>query len=179
MARRSNKREIMRNVGEIIKGIAEECKELSKYAMTAHGVNDKSGVDTLTNSDIYNSIDVKYDDDGVITILVDDYIDYIQGGRRPNAKFPWKLALEVLAEWCQKRLGKSDNTTIYFVWKSIIENGIKPRPIFETLDGLWTSPSNTKDIVMEDLTDKYWDKWSSDIFNAVTEDLEYEMSKKE
>ena len=174
------KGQILKNVQEVIRGIAEECKMLSKAAMTAHGINEKEGVDTLTNSNIYNSIDVKYDlDNAVITILVDDYIDYIQGGRAPNKPFPWEIALDVLAKWCQKRGLPSDNTTIYFIRKSIIEKGIKPRPVFEILDNLWTSPSSTEDVVMEDLTDEYWDDWSEEIFNAVTEDLDYEFNNKE
>ncbi len=169
----ARKAEILKNVSEIIKGIAEECKMISKAAITAHGFNDKAQKDTLTNSNLYDDLDVKYDmDSEMITILVNPYIDYIQGGREPNKPFPWKLAVEVLAEWCQRKLGASDNTTIYFVWKSIVEKGIKPRPIFDIPDDLWTSPNNTNDLVMEDLTDEYWDDWADEIFEAVTMSLD-------
>lgn len=165
----ASKAEILKNVEEIVRGIAEECKMISKAAITAHGINDKVGSDTLTDSNLYDDLDVKYDmDSEMITILVNPYIDYIQGGRAPNKPFPWKLAIEVLAEWCQRKLGASDNTTIYFVWKSIVEKGIKPRPIFDMPDNLWTSPSNANDLVMEDLTDEYWDDWADEIFEAAT-----------
>lgn len=164
----NSKAEILRNVSEIVKAIADECKMISKYAITAHGINDKVGSDTLTDSNLYRDLGVKYDENGVITILVNDYIDYIQGGRAPGKPFPWKLAVEVLAEWCQRKLGASDNSTIYFVWKSIVEKGIKPRPIFDIPDNLWTSPSNANELVMEDLTDEYWDDWADEIFEAVT-----------
>lgn len=157
----ARKAEILKNVSEIVKGIAEECKMISKAAITAHGINDKVGSD--------KDLEVIYDMDAeMITILVNPYIDYIQGGRAPNKPFPWKLAVEVLADWCQRKLNKSDNTTIYFVWKSIVEKGIKPRPIFDIPDNLWTSPSNTNDLVMEDLTDEYWDDWADEIFEAAT-----------
>ena len=146
---------------------------LSKAAITAHGVNDKVGSDTLSDSNLYDSLDVTFDmDNEMIIILVNDYIDFIQGGRAPNKPFPWKLAVEVLAEWCQRKLGASDNTTIYFVWKSIIEKGIKPRPIFDIPEDLWTSPINTKGLVMEDLTDEYWDDWADEIFEAATMSLD-------
>lgn len=165
----ARKAEVYKNVEEIIRGIAEECKMISKTAITAHGFNDKAKKDTLTDSNLYDDLDVKYDmANEAISILVNDYIDYIQGGRTPNKPFPWKLAIEVLAEWCQRKLGASDNTTIYFVWKSIVENGIKPRPIFDIPDNLWTSPSNANDLVMEDLTDEYWDDWADEIFEAAT-----------
>lgn len=169
----ARKTEILKNVEEIIKGIAEECKMISKAAITAHGMNDKvNGQDTLTNSNLYDDLEVKYDmDNEAISILVNDYIDYIQGGRKPNKPFPWKLAIEVLAEWCQRKLGASDNTTIYFVWKSIVEKGIKPRPIFDLPENLWTSPANPNDLVM-DLIDDYWDDWADEIFEAATMSLD-------
>lgn len=172
------KAQILKNVAEILKGIAEECKAMSRYAMSQHGINDKVGSDTLTNSNIYNSIEVKVDtNNALITILVDGYIDYIQGGRRPNKPFPWHIALEVLADWCQSKGLPSDNTTIYFIRKSIIEKGISPRPVFEIIEG--TSPSNPNDVVMEDLADKYWDDWADQIFEAITEGIDYEFQKKE
>lgn len=178
------KAQILSNVAEILKGIAEECKAMSRYAMTQHGINDKVGSDTLTNSNIYNSIEVKVDtNNALITILVDGYIDYIQGGRKPNKPFPWKLAwgtIEhpgVLVEWASKKGLPTDNTTIYFIWKSIIEKGISPRPVFEIIEG--TSPSNPNDVVMEDLVDKYWDDWADQIFEAITEGIDYEFQNKE
>lgn len=168
----ARKAEIMKNIGEIIKGIAEECKMISKAAITAHGYNDKVGSDTLTNSNLYKDLDVTSDtENGVITIIVNGYIDYIQGGRAPNKPFPWKLAIEVLAEWCERKLHKSDNTTIYFVWKSIVEKGIKPRPIFDLPENLWTSPSKSNELVM-DLIDDYWDDWADEIFEAATMSLD-------
>ena len=168
----NRKAEILKNISEIIKGIAEECKMISKAAITAHGFNDKVGSDTLTDSNLYKDLEVTSDaENGVITIIVNDYIDYIQGGREPNKPFPWKLAVEVLAEWCERKLHKSDNTTIYFVWKSIVEKGIKPRPIFDLPENLWTSPANPNDLVM-DLIDDYWDDWADEIFEAATMSLD-------
>ena len=119
----ARKAEILKNVEEIVRGIAEECKMISKAAITAHGMNDKvSGQDTLTDSNLYDDLAVRYDmDSEMITILVNPYIKYIQEGKKPNEPFPWKLAVEVLADWCQRKLGTSDNTTIYFVWKNIKE----------------------------------------------------------
>lgn len=173
----NRKEEVYKNVEQIVRGIAEECKMLSKAAITAHGFNDKVGSDTLTDSNLYEDLGVKYDmENELITILVNPYIDYIQGGRRPSTEenpnpFPWKLAVEVLADWCQRKLGASDNTTIYFVRKSILEKGIKPRPIFDMPEDLWTSPANSNDLVM-DMIDDYWDDWADEIFEAATMSLD-------
>lgn len=168
----NRKEEVYKNVEQVVRGIAEECKMLSKAAITAHGFNDKVGSDTLTDSNLYEDLGVKYDmEKELISILVNPYIDYIQGGRAPNKPFPWKLAVEVLADWCQRKLGASDNTTIYFVRKSIIEKGIKPRPIFDMPENLWTSPANSNDLVM-DMVDDYWDDWADEIFEAATLSLD-------
>ena len=174
----NRKEEVYKNVEQIVKGIAEECNMLSKAAITAHGFNDKVGQDTLTDSNLYDDLNVKYDmDNELITIFVNSYIDYIQGGRAPNKPFPWKLAwgtIEhpgVLVEWASKKGLPTDNTTIYFVWKSIIEKGIKPRPIFDMPENLWTSPANSNDLVM-DMIDDYWNDWADEIFEAATMSLD-------
>ena len=172
-----SKTEILKNVKEILNGIAEECKMLTKSSMTAHGVNDKVGTDTLTSSNLYDSIEVNSTEDGLIEIMVNDYIKYVEGGRTPNKPFPWRLAWGtkdnpgVLVKWASDKGLPTDNTTIYFIWKSIIENGIKPRPIFEIPEGLWASPNNSDDLVF-DLTDEYWDDWSEMLFEGLTEELD-------
>ena len=167
--------DVLKNIQDIVNGIAEECKMLTQQLMR-NAINDKHPSSSLGDSKLYEEMEVKNDGDGLITILVNGYIDYIQGGREPHARFPWSVALEVLPEWADSRGIPSDNTTIYFIWKSIVEEGIKPRPIFEIPDGLWTQPNN--DEVLFDLTDEYWDDWSEQIFQAATANIdEYFNSK--
>lgn len=166
--------DVLSNIQEIVRGIAEECKMLSQTLMR-NAINDKYPSSSLGDSKLYEEMEVKNDDDGLITILVNGYIDYIQGGREPNKPFPWRLAWGekgdgVLVKWAESRGIPADNTTIYFIWKSIIEEGIKPRPIFEIPDGLWTQPNN--DEILFDLTDEYWDDWSKQIVDAATANID-------
>lgn len=158
--------ETFKNVMDIVNGIAQECKMLS-LSLMSNAINDKTGEASLVDSNIYKGLEVDVGaggDEVMINILVADYIDYIQGGRAPNKHFPWSIAISVLPEWASRRGIPTDNSTIYFIWKSIIEKGIKPRPIFTIPDGLWTTPSN--DEVLFNMVDDYWDDWANEIFDA-------------
>ena len=163
------------NVYKMIDAIREEC-ELLTLKLMREAKNDKEPSASLQGSNIYNDLQVEVDEsnDGfIINLLVNDYIDYIQGGRAPGKKFPWSIAWNkgagVLVQWASRKGIGTDNSTIYFIWKSIIENGIKPRPIINRPDGLWTNP--TTDKVLFELVDEYWDKWASDIFEAALKQI--------
>lgn len=163
------------NVYKVIEAIREEC-ELETLRLMREAFNDKAPSVSLQGSNIYNDLEVKVEEDGeftVIDLLVNDYIDYIQGGRKPGKKFPWSIAwgkgAGVLVQWASRKGLGTDNTTIYFIWKSIIENGIKPRPIINTPERLWTGP--TTDTTLFSLVSKYWEKWRQDIFDAACQML--------
>lgn len=104
------------------------------------GINAKVGVNTLTNSDIYKTLSVKATNDGdlVFDIILNDYIQYIESGRRKGAKFP---PVEPIVEWCRKKGIPTDNSTVFLIRRAISRDGIKPRPIlahvFEEFDRNW------------------------------------------
>ena len=73
----NSKAEILKNVEEIIKAISEECKMISKAAIAAHGINDKVGADTLSDSNLYDELEVIYDMDAEgswVRVITQQYI---------------------------------------------------------------------------------------------------------
>ena len=118
------------------------------------GVNQKIGRNTLSDSDIYRTLSVRATNDGdlVMDIVLNDYIQYIESGRRKGAKFP---PVEPIVRWCKEKGIPSDNSTIFLIRRAIARDGIAPRPImakvFDELDRAWDNEWSDKlfDIIME------------------------------
>lgn len=103
-------------------------------------VNKKVGRNTIIGSDIYNNLQVKATNDGdlVFDILLNDYLTYIESGRRKGAKFP---PVEPIVKWARKHGIPTDNGTIYLIRRAISRDGIAPRPfmdkVFAEIDNAW------------------------------------------
>lgn len=148
--------ELIARVASVIADIMTEAKSIVLVVMSSElGVNKKVGKNTLVDSDLFNTVDVKSEDIEVVTLLVNDYIDYIENGRKPGS-FPPPHAI---AEWCQKKGLPSDNSTVFLICRSIYEKGIAPRPIFDGSEGVWET------------IDSVFDAWAEDIFTAITSGL--------
>ena len=111
------------------------------------GINPKIGSNTLADSILIKSIEVIATDD----IMANDYIQYIESGRRKGAKLP---PLEPIIKWAKRHGIPSDNGTIWAIRKAISRDGIRPRPIFEH--------------VIEEIDRKWDNKWSDALFDAIT-----------
>ena len=115
-------------------------------------VNNKVGRNTIApNSDIFKEMYAKASGNIVIELLLNDYVQYIESGRKKGSKFP---PIEAIREWAKKKLGKTDNLTIYKIRSAIVRDGIKPRPfMYKVLETI----------------DKKWDgEWSSELFQELT-----------
>lgn len=161
---------LMMNIGDFLIDVAEKCKEISLQVMaSSKGMNDKVGKNTLVDSDLYNTLNVSTDCISFIDINVNDYIDYIQGGMNRGH---WVKA-EYLIPWMVKHNIPTDNKTIGAIQYSIYKNGITPRPIFEVSPwGEWKAPVDGHDGLVLDLIDEYWETWSEQLFNIITEQLD-------
>lgn len=121
------------------------------------GINSKTGGNTLSQSDIYRQLSVISTSDGdlVFDIMLNDYITYIESGRRKGANMP---PVEPIVRWARKHGIPTDNSTIYLIRRAISRDGIKPRPImakvFEELDNSWD------------------DGWSDRLFKIIIEQLD-------
>ena len=140
-----------------LKIIAEEVKEIMMAVLASEkGVNKKVGVNTLIDSNLFNELGVATEDFEVVSLLVNDYIQYIESGRNPGTYPP----PNVIAEWCQRKGLPSDNSTVYLICRSIYENGIPARPIFDGTDGVWEK------------IDAAWEEWADMVFATLTEQLD-------
>jgi len=130
-------------MGELVMAISNDIMELVRAVMDSDiGINRKIGVNTLSKSDIYNSLSVKATNDGdlVFDILLNDYLTFIESGRRQGAKMP---PIEPIVKWARKHGIPTDNSTIYLIRRAISRDGIQPRPfmsvVFEEIDRKWES----------------------------------------
>ena len=143
---------------KIINEFAKDIATIVRLVMDSNvGINSKTGSNTLSQSDIYRQLSVISTSDGdlVFDIMLNDYITYIENGRRKGAKMP---PVEPIVRWARKHGIPTDNSTIFLIRRAISRDGIKPRPImahvFEELDRAWES------------------EWSDRLFNIITEQLD-------
>ena len=116
-------------------------------------INTKVGRNTIApDSDIYKSLQVKATNDGdlVFDIMLNDYLTFIESGRRKGAKFP---PVEPIVKWARQHGIPTDNSTIFLIRRAISRDGIAPRPIMA--------------VVFDEL-DKKWDKdWADELFDEI------------
>lgn len=149
----------MVQVNDIMMTISRDIMELVRMVMESNNlINRKVGRNTIApDSDIYKSLLVKATNDGdlVFDIMLNDYLTYIESGRRAGAKFP---PVEPIVRWAKKNGIPTDNSTIYLIRSAISRDGIAPRPfmayVFEEIDQSWE------------------DGWSDKLFNKIIEDLD-------
>lgn len=131
----------MLNIATVVMEFSKDIMALVRMVMESNvGINAKVGVNTLTNSDIYKTLSVRATNDGdlVFDIILNDYLIYIESGRRKGAKFP---PVEPIVKWCRKKGIPTDNSTVFLIRRAISRDGIKPRPflqyVFDEFDRNW------------------------------------------
>lgn len=118
-------------ISKIVMEFSKDLMTLVRMVMESNvGINQKVGRNTLTSSEIYKTLSVKATNDGdlVFDIILNDYLTFIESGRRKGAKFP---PVEPIVRWARSRGISTDNSTIYLIRRAISRDGIKPRPIMQ------------------------------------------------
>ena len=150
----------MLNIPSIIMEFSKDLMTLVRMVMDSNiGINSKTGSNTLTNSDIYRTLSVRATNDGdlIFDIILNDYLVYIENGRRKGAKFP---PIAPIVEWCKRKGIPTDNSTVFLIRRAISRDGIRPRPflakVFEEVDREWNDniADNLFNKIMEEI-----DKW--------------------
>lgn len=145
-------------IGKIVMEFSKDLMTLVRMVMESNvGINQKVGANTIVGSEIYKTLSVKATNDGdlVFDIILNDYIVYIESGRRKGAKFP---PIEPIVRWCKKHGIPTDNSTVYLIRRAISRDGIKPRPILQ---------------YVFDEVDKEWNNNLADeIFNKIMEEID-------
>ena len=144
-------------ISKIIMEFSKDIMALVRMVMESNvGINSKVGVNTLVNSNIYKTLSVKATNDGdlVFDIILNDYLVFIESGRRKGAKMP---PVEPIVRWCKQKGIPTDNSTIYLIRRAISRDGIKARPFMAH--------------VMEEL-DREWDGVADEIFNVIIQEID-------
>lgn len=135
------------DINKIVTEFTKDIMKLVQAVMDGQEFsNDKVG------SDIYKNLQVNATNDGdlVFDIILNDYLKFIESGRRKGADMP---PVEPIIKWAKKHGIPTDNGTIYLIRRAISRDGIAPRPFM--------------DKVFEDI-DNVWDKnWADELFDEI------------
>lgn len=152
----------MNNVELLAKAFAEDVMNITADIMASSMlVNDKIGRNTISpDSKIFKEMYAKASGNIVIQLLLNDYAQYIESGRKAGSKFP---PIQPIVQWAKKRGIPTDNSTIFLIRRAIAEDGIRPRPfMYKVLEAI----------------DKKWDgEWSSELFNELTKIIDEFFNK--
>ena len=144
--------------------VAEEAKAVMMSVLASDlGVNRNPRVNrnTLVEGRIFQEVGCSVDDIELVKILVNDYIQYIESGRKAGS-FP---PVDVIAKWAAEKGITTDNNVVWAICQSIYKNGIPARPLIDVSGGLWSQ------------IDDAWGEWSDKIVGVITEDLDKEFNK--
>ena len=145
------------NVSSIVMEFSKDIMALVRMVMESNvGINSKTGSNTLINSQIYKTLSVRATNDGdlIFDIILNDYLVYIENGRRKGAKMP---PIEPIVRWARSKGIPTDNSTIYLIRRAISRDGIKARPFMAH--------------VLEEI-DREWDGVADELFNKIMEEID-------
>lgn len=152
----------MDNITSLAKAFAEDVMNITADIMASSMlVNDKVGRNTISpDSNIFKEMYANASGNIVIQLLLNDYVQYIESGRKAGSKFP---PIQPIVQWSKKRGIPTDNSTIFLIRRAIAEDGIRPRPfMYKVLETI----------------DKKWDgEWSSELFNELTKIIDEFFNK--
>lgn len=121
------------DVQRVIKELSESFLNAFRACLYSDiGINTKVGRNTLRGSNLDNESNSRYIDkngDTVVELLVNDYIQYVENGRRSHKMPP----IEPIIQWAKRKGISTDNNTMWKIRKSIADKGIRPRPIMQTV----------------------------------------------
>lgn len=153
----------MVNLTGIIASFAKDILQIVRAVLASDaGINRKVHYNTLTTSELFKNLDAvaTHDGDLVFDLMLNDYIQYIESGRRQGAKMP---PVEPIVKWAKKHGIPTDNSTIFLIRRAIARDGIAPRPIleyvFKDVDKIWDD--EWADVLFEEIT-----KIITDFFNS-------------
>lgn len=149
-------------ISKLVMEFSKDIMDLVRVVMESNLLdNHKVGRNTIIGSDIYKTLQVKSTNDGdlIFDIILNDYLTYIESGRRKGAKFP---PVEPIVRWARSRGIPTDNSTIYLIRRAISRDGIAPRPFMATV-------MEQIDLNMENWYDKLFEeiiKLINEFFNS-------------
>lgn len=148
------------NMLKVAEEISRDIVALAQFVIDndSVGMNKKAQKNTLRDSLLVRDVDSRVSfgsngDNVVIEVLFNNYVDYIEKGRRPGKMPP----VSALKEWAQSRGIPTDNGTLYAIANAIKRDGIEGRPILATLE--------------QRIEDSFENDWADKLFEAMTSEL--------
>lgn len=147
-------------ITKAIEAIAADVLKLSQTILSDGNVgkNAKTGRNTLKSSALQDNVKVEIRNIGesvVIETLFDNYIGYIEQGRKPRTgKQP---PIDALRDWALSRGIPTDNSTLFLIGRAIRRDGYEGRPVLATLE--------------EEIEKLFDDKWADMLFDTITDEL--------
>lgn len=148
------------HVLKVVEEISRDIVALAQFILDndSTGVNNKTGKNTLKDSVMIKDADSRISfgsngDNVVIELLFNNYIDYIEKGRRPGKMPP----ISALKEWAQSRGISTDNSTLFAIANAIKRDGIEGRPVLATLE--------------REIENSFENEWYDKLFEAMTSEL--------
>ena len=143
------------DINKIVMEFTKDIMQLVNAVMEGQDLgNNKVG------SDIYKNLQVKATNDGdlVFDIILNDYLKFIESGRRKGADMP---PVEPIVRWARSRGIPTDNSTIFLIRRAISRDGIAPRPFMATvMEQIDLNMPNWYDKIFDEIT-----KLINDFFN--------------
>lgn len=92
-------------------------------------------------------------------LFYNDYLEYIESGRKPKAR---KVPVRALVDWMKRNMISDDIKVAYAIRESIYKNGIPARPLLEPFGNMLDERFEIKiyDYIFEKITenlDKYFE----------------------
>lgn len=150
-------------LAKIIKSFAEDIVEEARKIMASNiGINEKTGTNTLKDSNLYKQIDWSFRQEGediIIDTLFNFYITFIEWERPKNyGKMP---PISVIQKWLVKKhiapLNKNIRSTAFVIARAIQRDGHRGRPILATL--------------FKNTNQKWDNEWSYKLFDNIIKEL--------
>lgn len=136
-------------LAKVIQEITNDILKGARDIMSSDiGINQKVGKNTLVGSNLYNQVSTQFkqDDNIVINLFFNHYIEFIESGRMPK-KGKRPPVLEI-AKWLRRKHIVSSNENImrvaYAVSYAIWRDGYKARKVLEALDNYVDSQFENK-----------------------------------
>ncbi len=142
-------------MNDLAKKIAREIMIVWRQLMASeYAINVKSNT-TLEFSNLDTQAKIEYNNDWVYDLFYNDYLQYVEQGRKPRAR---KVPIRPLIDWMKKNFISDDVRVAYAIRESIYQLGIPARPLLEPFGDM--------------LDERFEEKIYEEIYEKITEQLD-------
>lgn len=149
--------------------LAEAVKRIVNDRIRRYGVNEKTGTNTLEDSNLQRSLEVTPTEDGIV-LQIADYWEFIARGWKRTGNYPntFSKFVKNVNDWVRRkgiRWGSlTQNQIVFIIIRNIWVRGLRARPFM-----VYDNEGDLTKMIPE--LDAYIDKWFDTLFEAITEDL--------